>query len=109
MRRSLPLLALAGLTAAGALALAGAAPGQPAPPPAAAPDASTAPVDPGLAIMQVKCVACHEAGFITQVRRPKGEWRDLINQMIGRGADVSDAEADQIQAYLEKNYSTPAP
>ena len=106
MRRSLPLLALAGLTAAGALAMAGAAPGQPAP--AAQPDAGKAPVDPGLAIMQVKCVACHEAGFITQVRRPRGDWRDLINQMIGRGADVSDTEADQIQAYLEKNFSTPA-
>jgi mono/diheme cytochrome c family protein len=106
MRKSLPLIAIATLTATAALALASAAPGQPAP--AATPDASNAPVDPGLAIMQVKCVTCHDAGFITQVRRPKGDWRELINQMVSRGADVSDAEADQIQAYLEKNFSTPA-
>ncbi|HZZ33382.1 MAG TPA: cytochrome c [Phenylobacterium sp.] len=107
MRKSLPLIAIATLTATAALALASAAPGQPAPAPAATPDAGNAAVDPGLAIMQAKCVTCHDAGFITQVRRPKGDWRGLINQMVSRGADVSDAEADQIQAYLEKNFSTP--
>lgn len=111
MRQSPSLLALAALIAAGALALATAAPGQPATPPAPvappSPAADQPPVDPGLAAMQVKCVTCHDAGFITQVKRPKGDWRDLINQMIGRGADVSDAEADEIQAYLEKNFSTP--
>jgi mono/diheme cytochrome c family protein len=108
MRNIRPTLALAALTAIGALALASAAPGQPAP--AAQPPPADAPaVDPGLALMQVKCVTCHDAGFITQVRRPKADWRDLINQMIQRGAEVSDTEADQIQAYLEKNFSTQPP
>lgn len=110
MRTFRPTLALAVLTAIGALALASAAPGQPAPAPAAGPPSADKPaIDPGLALMQVKCVTCHDAGFITQVRRPKADWRDLINQMIQRGADVSDAEADQIQAYLENNFSTPPP
>ncbi|HEX3366643.1 cytochrome c [Phenylobacterium sp.] len=108
MRNARPTLALAALTAIGVLALASAAPGQPAPA-AQPPPADKPAIDPGLALMQVKCVTCHDAGFITQVRRPKADWRDLINQMIQRGAEVSDAEADQIQAYLENNFSTPPP
>lgn len=116
MRKFQVPLAVASLTAIGALALAGAAPGQPAPPPTPPPAPSASPppaaadasaVDPGQTLMETKCVACHDTGVITQMRRPKGDWRDLINQMIGRGAEVSDAEADQIQAYLEKNYALP--
>jgi mono/diheme cytochrome c family protein len=105
MRRLLPALALAALVAASGLTLANAAqeppPAPPTPPPA---DAS---VDPGLALIQSRCVMCHGADFVLQARKPKAAWRDLINEMVGKGAQVSDAEADQIQAYLEKNQSLP--
>jgi hypothetical protein len=50
---------------------------------------------------------CHGADFVLQARKPKAAWRDLINEMVGKGAQVTDAEADQIQAYLEKNQSLP--
>jgi mono/diheme cytochrome c family protein len=106
MRKFLPTLALAALAAACGLSLAKAAqePPPPAPPP---PPADTAPADPGLALIQSRCVMCHSADFVLQARKPKAAWRDLINEMVGKGAQVSDAEADQIQAYLEKNQSLP--
>ena len=66
------------------------------------------PIPPGIRkILDQSCVMCHGADFVLQARKPKAAWRDLINEMVGKGAQVSDAEADQIQAYLEKNQSVP--
>ena len=109
MRKILLQLTLtaAAIAVVGGLTLARAAPDPPSPAVAPAPDA--APVDPGLAIIQGKCVSCHDTGLIMAVRRPAKDWRDIINQMISRGADLSDSEADQVQAYLEKTMSTAPP
>jgi cytochrome c5 len=105
MRTLRPTLALAALSAIGALALATAAPGQPAPTPAqpaspSTPDA-TAP-DPGQALLQAKCVMCHDLGPINQGHHTAAEWRDVVNEMITNGAAVSPPEEDQIVAYLAK-------
>src|SRR5437763_12313658 len=106
MRKTLPGLVLASLlTAACGLTLANAAQEPPVPP--TPPPADTAQVDPAVALIQSRCVMCHGADFVLQARKPKAAWRDLINEMVGKGAQVSDAEADQIQAYLEKNQSVP--
>jgi mono/diheme cytochrome c family protein len=105
MRKILLTLALAALTAACGLGLANAAQDPPTPSPPAPSDAT--PVDPGLALIQTRCVMCHGADFVLQARKPKAAWRDLVNEMVGKGAQVTDAEADQIQAYLEKNQSVP--
>jgi cytochrome c5 len=106
MRRILPTLALAAVAAACGLTLANAAQEPPAPANPPAP-ADVAPVDPAVTLIQTRCVMCHGADFVLQARKPKAAWRDLINEMVGKGAQVSDAEADQIQAYLEKNQSVP--
>ena len=109
MRPILPAIALAALAASCGLALAQPAPTTPAQPSAPAPaDAATA-VDPGLTLIQGRCNSCHSADLVLQTRRPKAAWRDLINEMVGKGAQVSDPEADQIQAYLEKNQSIAPP
>ncbi|HEX2815833.1 MAG TPA: hypothetical protein VHN39_05545 [Phenylobacterium sp.] len=100
MRKILSTLTLAGLVAAGGLTLANAAQDPPTP-------AGGAPVDPALALIQTRCVMCHGADFVLQARKPAAAWRDLVNEMVGKGAQVSDSEADQIQAYLEKNQSVP--
>jgi mono/diheme cytochrome c family protein len=104
MRKILNPLTAAALAAAFGATLANAAQEPPAPP---TPPPDTAPADPGLALIQTRCVMCHGADFVLQARKPKAAWRDLINEMVGKGAQVTDAEADQIQAYLEKNQSVP--
>jgi mono/diheme cytochrome c family protein len=106
MRKILNPLTAAALAAAFGATLANAAQDPPAPTPPPAPT-DAAPVDPGLALIQTRCVMCHGADFVLQARKPKAAWRDLINEMVGKGAQVTDAEADQIQAYLEKNQSVP--
>jgi hypothetical protein len=100
MRKILPTLALAALVAVCGLTLANAAQDPPAP-------GGGAPVDPAVELIQTHCVMCHDAGFVLQARKPVAAWRDLINEMVSKGAQVSDSEADQIQAYLEKNQSIP--
>ena len=102
IRKILPTLTLAALAAVCGLAMANAATDPPAP-------ADSAPVDPGIALIQTRCVMCHDAGFVLQARKPTAAWRDLIDEMVSRGAQVSDSEADQIQTYLEKNQSIPPP
>jgi mono/diheme cytochrome c family protein len=95
-------LALAALAAACGLTLARAA-ADPPPAPGAAP------ADPGLALIQGRCTGCHDTGFILQSRRTPDAWRDIVAEMIGRGAELSESEAAQVQAYLEKTRSAPAP
>jgi cytochrome c5 len=107
MRTLRPTLALAALSAVGALALATAAPGQPAPAPTQpAPSATPAPdagaPDPGQALVQAKCVMCHDLGPINQGHHTADEWRGVVNEMITNGAAVSPPEEDQIVAYLAK-------
>jgi mono/diheme cytochrome c family protein len=95
-------LILAMLVSLGGLSLARAQPpAAPAPP-------AEAPIEPGLALIQGRCVGCHEAGFILQARRSPTAWGDIVSEMIGRGADLTEDEAAQVRAYLEKNWSTPA-
>ena len=105
MRNVRPTIILAALTAVGALALATAAPGQPAPT-APAPDAAA---DPGQALIQAKCTMCHDTGPILAEHHNAADWKDLVNQMVGRGASVTDAEADQIVAYLAKTQPAAPP
>jgi hypothetical protein len=38
-------------------------------------------------------------------RRDRAAWEQAIDQMIGRGAEVSDAEYDAIAAYLGTHFA----
>ena len=101
------VLTLGVLAACCGLDLALAAPGSP---PAPAPPAERPAVELGLAIIQARCVECHDTGFILRIRRPASEWGDLVNEMVSRGADLDEEEIAQVRAYLEKNWSLqPAP
>jgi quinoprotein glucose dehydrogenase len=116
MRHVRPTLALAALTAVGALALATAAPGQPAPtaPPAPAPDAAAptpdaAAPDPALTLIQTKCTTCHDTGPILQGHHTAVEWKDVVGEMITNGAVLTPPESDQIVAYLAKTQPAAPP
>lgn len=63
--------------------------------------------DPGLAIVTRSCQACHDLGTVTETRHTAQEWTGVIERMRGNGADLSDDEAKQAQAYLAKMYGKP--
>ena len=117
MRQSLMLLAAAAAALSG---ITHAAVWQtPATPPAAPPAASAAqsalPPGAGRDTMVRVCSGCHSPEVAATQRLDAQGWRDLVNVMASNGAQASDAEFDQITAYLAASFpakpgaaSTPA-
>ncbi len=56
------------------------------------------------------CTQCHVLGMSTGKRRSPEEWGAVIQEMIGRGAQLDSDEAATIRKYLVANFSvTPSP
>lgn len=70
----------------------------PAPAPAA---------DPGKAIVNRSCQSCHDLSMVTEVRHTAKEWTSVVQRMRANGADLTDDDAKQVQAYLTKVYGKP--
>ena len=63
------------------------------------------PEGPGRAILERACGSCHDAGAITTNHfATPAEYRDVIDAMIGTGAQVSDTEKPILVDYLFTNY-----
>lgn len=78
-----------------ALCLTGAAVAAPGQPP---------PADAGKAIVSRACQSCHDLGMVSETRHTATEWKSVVQRMRANGADLSDDEAKQVQAYLTKVY-----
>lgn len=68
------------------------------------PAAPSLPDGPGKAIVQRACVACHNIDVVTSKRANPQQWDQLVNQMVSRGADMSDEEIDVVIQYLSSHY-----
>lgn len=79
---------------------------------AVAPKASLPP-GKGKAIVAKSCVNCHALKVVTSKRATKEQWSALVDQMVSRGADLTDDEIDIVVSYLAKNFGpkagSPAP
>jgi hypothetical protein len=51
------------------------------------------------------CSACHAITMVTSQRRSTAQWADTVDQMIARGAQVSDDDYKLIVEYLGKNFA----
>lgn len=68
--------------------------------------APTATAEAPKAIFERACVACHDMSTITQSRHTANEWPSIVQRMRANGADLTDLEIKQVQAYLAKTYSS---
>jgi competence ComEA-like helix-hairpin-helix protein len=59
----------------------------------------------GKAIVARTCVNCHALKVVTSKRATKEQWSALIDQMVSRGADLSDDEIEVVVDYLAKNFA----
>lgn len=50
------------------------------------------------------CAACHPASIVTAKRFSDEKWAEVVDQMISKGARVTDADYDVIVGYLARNY-----
>ena len=55
------------------------------------------------------CAACHPPAMVTGKRYSADKWAEVVDQMINKGAKVSDADYDVIVAYLTRSYGTGKP
>ncbi|MEI6419196.1 MAG: cytochrome c [Sphingomonadales bacterium] len=73
---------------------------------AAAPDAidlTPLPPGPGRELVGAKCSSCHNLAIVAGQRRDRVAWEQTIDQMMGRGAEISDADFAVIANYLGSN------
>ncbi|HWU02951.1 MAG TPA: hypothetical protein VN222_09465 [Novosphingobium sp.] len=89
---------------AGLACYAVAATAQVAPPAPAPGNAATFPAGAGQPQVQAACTACHPAAMVTGKRFSAEKWGEVVDQMIDKGAKVSDADYEVIVAYLARNY-----
>lgn len=73
------------------------------PAPQSAGDATFAPGE-GQAQTATACAACHPATIVTGKRFSEEKWSEVVDQMIDKGAKVSDADYEVIVAYLARTY-----
>jgi competence protein ComEA len=58
----------------------------------------------GKPIVQRACGGCHALKVVTSKRATEEQWSATVDQMVSRGADLSDEEIETVIAYLSKNF-----
>lgn len=62
------------------------------------------PDGPGKETVQKDCLSCHSVRIATSTRGTADDWAATVSKMIGRGANVSDDDADQIVDYMATHF-----
>jgi mono/diheme cytochrome c family protein len=100
-RTKLVIGGLIWVVAAGSLLFA-AASGMPLAPTADA--ALQFPAGEGQAQVQTACGPCHAVTIVTAARKSEADWERTVQNMVNRGARVSDADYDVIVDYLVRHF-----
>ena len=58
------------------------------------------PVGGAKALVEKTCTGCHAVEVVTSQRMNKSEWAAIVQNMVARGAQASDAEANAMVEYL---------
>ena len=66
--------------------------------------AQTLPDGKGKAEFERICSGCHAVDVATSQRMAKSEWAGVVDSMVGRGAQGSPEELDEIVSYLAANF-----
>jgi cytochrome c5 len=59
----------------------------------------------GQALVQERCVMCHDLGRVQQAKKTQDVWKTTVERMVGKGAQLTQAEQDAVIAYLGKTYA----
>ena len=66
----------------------------------------------GRDVVQSVCTACHGIDVIVSQRRTPDEWKDVVSEMVGNGASLTDDQFAAVVKYLSTalapQSSTPA-
>lgn len=75
------------------------------PPPASTKSApGGTPAVTGEALLEARCSACHSADRPRKGRKSAEQWQRTVTRMMGKGAQLTDAEKQVLVDYLAKTY-----
>jgi mono/diheme cytochrome c family protein len=58
----------------------------------------------GQALMQERCSACHSVNRVTSAQKTADQWKQTVDRMIARGAQLSSQEEQTLVDYLAQTY-----
>jgi len=58
----------------------------------------------GEALLQERCSVCHSVDKVAQEHNTGAAWETIVDRMIGKGAQLTDAEKAILVDYLAANY-----
>jgi len=65
----------------------------------------TAPVTlDGKSLLEERCTGCHDLGRVERAGKTEEEWKATVERMVGKGAQLSQAEQELVMQYLAETY-----
>ena len=58
----------------------------------------------GQTLMQERCSACHSINRVTSARKTADQWKQTVDRMVSRGAQLSAQEEQTLVDYLAQTY-----
>jgi cytochrome c5 len=58
----------------------------------------------GKTLLQERCTKCHDLGRVEQAKKTEEEWKATVERMVGKGAQLNQAEQEQVIQYLAETY-----
>src|SRR5688572_18745721 len=58
----------------------------------------------GKEVVEAMCQNCHSLDSVTQKKRSREEWQDVVDQMISNGAPLTSKEAEIVVTYLSEHF-----
>lgn len=59
---------------------------------------------PGKVLLEARCTVCHNLERVQKKKADRAGWEKIVDEMIGTGAKLDDAEKDMVLDYLVENY-----
>jgi hypothetical protein len=60
-------------------------------------------------LVEERCTTCHALTTVQTARKTPEEWKSTVERMIGLGARLSDAQAQEVIDYLSDTYGPDTP
>jgi cytochrome c5 len=58
----------------------------------------------GQALLQDRCTVCHGLGGVERAKKTEEEWKATVERMVGKGAELDEAEQELLIKYLAEMY-----
>ena len=59
---------------------------------------------PGKVLLEARCAVCHDLERVQKKKADRAGWEQIVDEMIGKGAKLDDAEREAVVGYLTAAY-----